>query len=420
MRDFNHKNTGNTRAVVYLRFSYVVLVLLLCRPVQAQEEDPAPSRASQIQTQQVQKAADLRPEEPTVPERRFVDIQNLAEALLIKRNPHLQFGGLATGSGFAAGPVFWFSNSTDSIRANFSAVGSIAQYYKLQSEFMLPRFGSRDLSFTVRALHSDYPGLDYYGPGPNSLKSNRTDYRQEDTVGEAVLRWSALNDRLIMQARGGGLFVNVGPGTDGGIAQANQVFSPSLAPGIDVQTNFLHAASSIDVDLRDSKADPHKGWRLLLQYDRFSDLKRNTYSFGETSADTQFYIPYFNQKRVLVLRALTELTHPEHNNVVPFYLQPILGVEADFRGFRPYRFRDNNLLLFNVEHRWEISSGFDMALFFDSGRVFNHARQINLSHLQNSVGFGFRFKSRNAVVMRIDTGFSREGFQTWLKFGNVF
>ncbi len=50
----------------------------------------------------------------------------------------------------------------------------------------------------------------------------------------------------------------------------------------------------------------------------------------------------------------------------------------------------------------------------------NGPDKINLSHLKNSAGFGFRFKSREAVVMRIDTGFSREGFQIWLKFGNVF
>jgi hypothetical protein len=101
-------------------------------------------------------------------------------------------------------------------------------------------------------------------------------------------------------------------------------------------------------------------------------------------------------------------------------MQPVLGEAADFRGYRPYRYRDNNLLLFNAEYRWEVSTGFDVALFGDSGRVFEKARQINLSHLKNSAGFGFRFKNRETVVMRVDTGFSREGWQLWLRLGNVF
>ena len=158
----------------------------------------------------------------------------------------------------------------------------------------------------------------------------------------------------------------------------------------------------------------------MLEYQHYWDLKRSMYSFARTWADLQLYLPFFNRKRVIALRGRADFTHPDRNQVVPFYLQPVLGASGDFRGYRAYRYRDNNLLLFNAEYRWEVSSGFDIALFADSGRVFEKARQINLSHLKNSAGFGFRFKSREAVVMRIDTGFSREGWQIWLKFGNVF
>jgi hypothetical protein len=31
-----------------------------------------------------------------------------------------------------------------------------------------------------------------------------------------------------------------------------------------------------------------------------------------------------------------------------------------------------------------------------------------------------RFNVRNDVFMRIDAGFSHEGYQVWLKFNNVF
>jgi hypothetical protein len=61
-----------------------------------------------------------------------------------------------------------------------------------------------------------------------------------------------------------------------------------------------------------------------------------------------------------------------------------------------------------------------MALFADFGKVFPRWEQITLRKLEKSYGFGFRSNVRNDVFMRIDTGFSREGFQVWIKFNNIF
>ena len=105
---------------------------------------------------------------------------------------------------------------------------------------------------------------------------------------------------------------------------------------------------------------------------------------------------------------------------MPFYLQPTLGGSEDLRGFRPFRFYDDNLAVVNAEYRWESFSGLDMVLFADAGKVFHQRSQWNLKDLETSVGFGFRFNVRNSVFMRIDTGFSHEGYQLWLKFNNVF
>jgi outer membrane protein assembly factor BamA len=137
-------------------------------------------------------------------------------------------------------------------------------------------------------------------------------------------------------------------------------------------------------------------------------------------ASAEHYIPFLNKKRVIAFRAATELSDPDGGNVVPFYMQPTLGGSDNLRGFGRYRFYDNNSLLFNAEYRWEISYGFDMALFADAGKVTPRRGQINLSSLQTDAGFGFRFKSPNKVVLRIDAGFSREGFQTWVVFNNIY
>jgi hypothetical protein len=61
-----------------------------------------------------------------------------------------------------------------------------------------------------------------------------------------------------------------------------------------------------------------------------------------------------------------------------------------------------------------------MALFFYAGKVTNKRTQLNFHELETSAGFGFRFNARNEVFLRLDVGFSHEGFQIWFKFGNVF
>jgi hypothetical protein len=40
--------------------------------------------------------------------------------------------------------------------------------------------------------------------------------------------------------------------------------------------------------------------------------------------------------------------------------------------------------------------------------------------MESDVGFGFRFNQRDKTFLRLDVGFSHEGFQIWVKFANVF
>ena len=74
----------------------------------------------------------------------------------------------------------------------------------------------------------------------------------------------------------------------------------------------------------------------------------------------------------------------------------------------------------NGEYRWEVMSGLDMAVFMDAGKVFPSKSQLNFADMRTDAGFGLRFSNKQAVFMRCDIGFSREGFQVWIKFGNLF
>ena len=157
-----------------------------------------------------------------------------------------------------------------------------------------------------------------------------------------------------------------------------------------------------------------------MQYSWFHDDKFGIFNFRRLDIDLQQYIGFLNRTRVIALRAKTTLTDTDRNEQIPFYLQPVIGGSDDLRGYRPFRFTDRNSMVLNAEYRWEIFSGLDGAIFADAGKVFTRRGMLNFRDLESDAGFGLRFNARNATVVRIDVGFSQEGFQVWFKFNDVF
>jgi outer membrane protein assembly factor BamA len=137
-------------------------------------------------------------------------------------------------------------------------------------------------------------------------------------------------------------------------------------------------------------------------------------------AEIQQYFGFFNKTRVVALRAKTTLTTPGRGQVVPFYLQPTVGGSEDLRGFRSFRFYDNNSFVLNGEYRWHVMSLLDMALFADAGKVFPRRGQLNFSNMEVDGGMGFRFNVKGQPFVRFDIAGSTEGVQVWFKFNPLF
>jgi hypothetical protein len=394
----------------------LVVALRLDPELQAQSGNIEPAgRAEEIQELRIQKAAAVRPDKPRKIEKYFDRVQEV-----LQRSP-VQFGvgGLGPGAGFAIGSHFEWNSSGDRVRSNLWGHASINRFYAAGTGVELPHVGGRDLSFALEGLHSDAPQLEYYGSGPDSAKGDRTNYRREDTLFQFRIRFRPQR-RLTPACRVGGLLLNVGPGTNDRFATTESAFGPDQAPGVDVQSDFLVAGCSIDLDLRDFPLDPYSGTYAGARYDRYSALDFDRFSFHRLTAAAEQYIPFLNQKRVIALLARTEFSWHSGDQVVPFYLQSTLGSDQDLRGFRRYRFYDENSIALTAEYRWEVGMRFEMALFVDSGKVFHKPSEISLTGLETSAGFGVRIKNVRSVALRLDTGFSREGVQVWLKLGTLF
>jgi len=381
------------------------------------------TRAEQIQQERRQRVPQLKPDDVTRTEaflRWLHDDKILARVGAGFNGLRAKMGGMVTGGGFGAGPEY-FREDLLSGRLSFRAAAqtSTRGYNRFEVETVAPRLAQDRFFVSSRAVHHNYSGLPYYGPGPDSAKTGRTNYRFEDVSVDGLAGVQPLR-ALRLGASAGYTKINVGPGRDDRYASTDVTYTAATVPGLDRQTDFVRYGPFVELDYRDDKLGPRDGGRYLFQQTWYDDRGLNRYSFRRMDIDVEQYIGLFNHRRVFALRVHSVLTDSDAGRAVPFYLQPDLGGSENLRGFRPFRFRDNNLLVMNGEYRWEVFSGLDMALFADAGKVFARRSQLNFHDLESSVGFGFRFNARNRTFLRLDVGFSHEGYQIWLKFNDHF
>lgn len=377
------------------------------------------TRAGQIEIAREEKAANLQPEENSRAEHIFQEVE---DDRIIERvfggvaGWRLKLGGLVTRSGFAAGPEYVRRLAHDEVRLHASISGSTRHYYLMDAGLDMPHLASDHVFANFYAVHFDFPSMEYYGPGPNSHKTGRSDYLLENTSFQTRFGLQPFR-HLRLGVTWNYLLVNVGPGRDHEYADAEQLYSS--VPGMEQQAGFLQGGGFVQFDWRDHPLSPHSGGNYTAQFTT-SDAAEGAYSFRRLDLEAQQYIPFFNERRTIALRARIQATDPYSGNQVPFYLQPTLGGADDLRGFRAFRFYDNASAVANIEYRWQIFYGMEMALFADAGQVYDRWEQINFRRLEKDFGAGWRFNMNNAVFMRIDAAFSREGVGIWLKFDNVF
>lgn len=381
------------------------------------------SRSAEIEAARKEKARRLKPDQPSKAERSLLALKERKTLERISAGVagfRLKLGGLVQGGGFAVGPEYLRQDlAKGNLIFRTAAQASLKAYQRYDLQLTAPHFARNQLFFDFFAVHHDYPGITYYGPGPRSEKNSRSNFRIIDNAIDGTFGWQPVR-HLKMGVSGGYLATTLGAGTDTRFVSTDKIFGPTHAIGIDTRPDFVRVGGFIRYDYRDNPGGPRSGGDYLVQLDRFYSRPDTGNDFRRLNVELQQYIPFFNQRRVIALHARSVLTYPDNTNAVPFYLQPVLGGADDLRGFRPFRFYDNNLIVVNGEYRYEVFSGLDMALFADAGKVFPRHSQWNLHHMEAAFGFGFRFNVRNNVFMRIDTGFSHEGFQIWVKFSNIF
>jgi len=398
------------------RFWFSACLPLLVVPcLFAQGDD---SRAAAIQREREEAHRQVEPETMNRVEKLVYEVED--KKVLPRVNSgwngfRAKIGGLPAGGGLAGGPEYYRDDLlSGNLNFRTSAELSTNLYQKYALQLSLPKLAGQHLFLDFHSVHRNYSRISYYGAGPKSVKEQRSNYRLEDTASDVTVGVRPTR-MLRLGGSAGYVWVNTGPGTDSRLISTEKQFTPSQAPGIDRQTDFFRYGGFLQLDYRDDPRGPKSGGNYIAQYTWYHDTQFHAYGFQRLDVHLEQYIGLFNRRRVFALRARTTMTDTVAGQVLPFYMQPVLGGSDDLRGFRQFRFADQNMLNLTAEYRWEAFSGLDMAIFFDAGKVFPTHSQLNFSHLEGCGGFGLRFNLLNRTFIRMDFGWSREGLQAWFK-----
>ena len=126
--------------------------------------------------------------------------------------------------------------------------------------------------------------------------------------------------------------------------------------------------------------------------------------------------------------------------MIPFYYLPTAGGRTTLRGFETFRFRGENVVVFNGEFRQTVldfdddsryGDGVDVIVFGDLGQVWGLdipgdggrgllGDDFDSDNYEGDVGFGLQYRYNRQFTIRVDLGHSNEGNKVWFSFNRVF
>jgi hypothetical protein len=404
-------------------FSAILLGVISLAPSALHAQD---TREATLEQQRAAKAKALQPYKPGKLEKWMLWFEDVDP--ITKLAPHdgfyLQYGfrWKPIGGGIGVGGGWRHDLFDRNARVVLGSGISTRNYRMLMADFSLPYLLREKLEVGAQVLHRHNPQEDYWGLGIGSLASDRVSFEVDylNIEGRAIVRprpWFEAGTRI------GRMNGSVGHGTDGRFPSIEERFTDATAPGLAEQPDFSYAEAFAAVDRRDQKDNARDGGFYSLSWREYYDLDFDRYNFRAVDALAQQFFPIFDKKRVFAVQARLQSAAVDNDKgqQIPFYFKPTMGGSNSHRGFNDYRFRDDAVVYFNAEYRWEAFSGLDMALFSDWGTVAPNIGRLKLAQLENAYGIGFRFNTYKSVLFRVDVGFGGgEGTQYFFKFSKAF
>jgi hypothetical protein len=297
------------------------------------------------------------------------------------------------------------------------------------------------------------PLMPFYGIGPNTVRSNLTDFAEKDFSGGASIK-SPLLPWLNSGAGFEYFKPQVGAPSGTSVVSIDSHYAEATAPGLAHQPGFAH----YEVSLRPGYQLKWTKFRSEIGYHRYQDLGSGHYSFHKFRTDVLQTIYPESQREptgggngqfrrqpkydsVLYIAGRFSSSWAASGQAIPFYLQETLGGSdidnvATLRGFQDYRFRAPDLVSLQVQYERRllpappagsarpstlrsVAGALGILAFYDTGQVATALGDLSFAHFRQSFGFGLTFWSGEKVWFRAYIGLgSGEGSHTFVGVTN--
>jgi len=281
----------------------------------------------------------------------------------------------------------------------------------------------------------EFFGLGNNGVGPDEISTNR--YTRNN--GRLAVAWR-LTPSLLAVLSGEFNNVRIKRGDVSGDTPSTVDAFPNLVGIHGGQTSPIGVA--VVYDDRDEVTRPIEGWNVIGKYQRIDKALGNRFEFNRWMLDASYLYPLPTRRQVLGVRLAGEYIDSRRRGT-PFFEMSSLGGSDDLRGYHQYRFLGKSMILVGAEYRVKVfdfdlftwtNVKIDGVAFADLGRVWlDHEELVasygpgalTIPHTSENVRFdggpGLRFAFGEAVVARLDVGFSEEAQgRAYFTFGHTF
>ncbi len=362
--------------------------------------------------------------------------ENLQSFKLGSKHLNALIGGFEQGAGFPFGIEVTTADKVPGVELRARALASTRLYRRFELGAFVPKLGDEkthlDLWFSYRLRTRD----NFFGIGPRTGEVPETNFANDQrSYNVSLVRDFKKGVQAGVYAQLANTDAYRGEEKDTEDIPVDILFSGNPAvtpptrwiPGLNVNAKIVTYGAFAEIDQRDNNRGLTKGFYFYGRLASFDGLKNEAFSdFGwhEAELDGRVYLPLGSDFTSLALRAFTELKRTKGGSQIPFYELAWLGGRNTHRGFRNFRFRGNNSLLFTIEPRrtvWKQSEtkGLDLFAFGDAGQVWgdNRSRTNPLilandkfasEHWRFGIGGGFQYRVNRSTAIRLDVGHSNE------------
>lgn len=396
------------RTLTRKRSSHVIALLLCILAASSARAAPQPppepeTRASIIGQAQAEKSTELHPYVPNKAEK-YLDYAEQVLTSGMRWHPYFQNaysgGGFTLGAGYRS---YLGSYNTVDLRGSITFSG----YKRIEAEFLAPRLFNRRGVLSVIGGWREATQVGFYGLGTSTAKDDRANYGFTQPYGLATLTVRPTDGVLLLRGSFEVSRWDQQPGS-GSQPSVEQIYTPASLPGLDAAVTYFHSQGTVGLDSRPSPGYARRGGFYGVTFHDYSDPDHR-YGFTQVDYEAIQHVPLVREAWVLSFRGAVSTTGTKTSELIPFFMLPAVGGGSSLRGYSSWRFRDRSSMEIQAEWRAMVNRYVDLALFYDTGKVTAHTRDLGFDQLKHDAGVGIRFHGPFSTPLRIDFAKGTEG-----------